>query len=449
MKESHTLEFKREVTKDFCKEIVAFANTSGGRILVGVADDGQVVGIDDTDAAMLQISNMIVSNICPEIRPFVTVEATQIDGLPVVSVSVEEGDRKPYCIAQKGFVPAGVYLRTGPGNSHATQEIIKEMIRLSDGDSFELCRCTNQDLTFTTAQRIFLANDFALEREHMQTLGMINLEGYFTNLGLLLSDQCEHTIKCAVFEDASGIAFQSRKEFTGSVLGQLEEALEFLGLNNRLRSHFKGVIRQDTYDYPLKAVREALLNAIVHRDYNFPDSTIINVFSNRIEFVSLGGLAKGVTREDIMNGVSVSRNPKLALIFYRLKLMESYGIGIRSIKSLYATSASKPEFKTSPASFVSVLPNMSSADAPQGEGEPVALVAEKVEPISGDSCNALELIMAFVAQHAELSRLETDELLGVSKDRSLQYLEQLVEAGRLERVGIGRGTKYRKTRASE
>lgn len=134
----------------------------------------------------------------------------------------------------------------------------------------------------------------------MKSLGLIDHDGYYTNAALLLSDQCEHSIKCAVYEDTTKLKFKARKEFYGSILKQVDEAYEYINLCNNQNSTFEGLMRVDHYDYPQYAVREALLNAVVHRDYDYSGSILINIFSNRIEFVSIGGLVKGITLHDVM-----------------------------------------------------------------------------------------------------------------------------------------------------
>lgn len=102
---------------------------------MSIEDDGTIVGVEDPDAALLKISNIMVDSVCPEIRAFVSMRTIEMDGKPVVEVTIEEGDRKPYCVAQKGFVPAGELIRTGTANTHASPDMIHDMIRESDGDS--------------------------------------------------------------------------------------------------------------------------------------------------------------------------------------------------------------------------------------------------------------------------------------------------------------------------
>src|SRR5699024_11153931 len=124
------------------------------------------------------------------------------------------------------------------------------------------------------------------------------------------------------------------------------------------RAEFEGLNRIDKRDYPSEALREALLNAITHRDYSFSGSTLISIFDDRIEFVTIGGLVRGLTFDDIMLGVSALRNQNLANVFYRLKLIEAYGTGILKINESYAECAVKPQFEVTDNAFKITLPNI-------------------------------------------------------------------------------------------
>lgn len=129
---------------------------------------------------------------------------------------------------------------------------------------------------------------------------------------------------------------------------------------NRTVSTFRGLERIDKQDYPEEAIREALLNAIVHRDYSFSGSIIINVNDACMEFISIGGLLPGLSAEDIRSGISQPRNRKLAEIFHRLRLIESYGTGIRKIYALYKNCSVQPRIEVTPNTFKLVLPNMNA-----------------------------------------------------------------------------------------
>ena len=150
----------------------------------------------------------------------------------------------------------------------------------------------------------------------------------------MLSDQCVHIIKLAVFEGSWKSVFRDRAELSGSLLKQLEDAYAYIDRYNRIRAEFEGLDRIDRRDYPADALREALLNAIVHRDYSVSVSTLISIFDDRIEFVTIGGLIRGISYDDIMLGVSALRNRHLANVFYRLKLIEAYGTGLLKIRRM-------------------------------------------------------------------------------------------------------------------
>lgn len=192
----------------------------------------------------------------------------------------------------------------------------------------------------------------------MRTLGLIGADGLYTNLGLLLADQCAHTIKFAVFKGTKKGEFKTRKEVEGSLLKQVQSAFDFLSLVNNLAATFSGLDRIEQYDYPEEALREAMLNAIIHRDYAFSGSIIVNIYDDRIEFVSLGGLVPGLRIEDLFIGVSQPRNENLANVFYRLKYIEAYGTGLRRIMQYYEDMSVKPEITATHGGFMLTIPNM-------------------------------------------------------------------------------------------
>lgn len=267
----------------------------------------------------------------PDLTMFLHYETLEEDGKKVVAVSIQRGTERPYYIAKKGLRPEGVYVRQGYSSVPATDSAIRQMIKETDGDHFEEMRSLNQELTFEAAQKEFELRDIEFGSQQMQTLKMIDKEGIYSNLGLLLSDQCVHTIKVAVFQRKDQEVFKDRREFSGSLLQQMNEVYEFIDFRNQTHATINGLLRTDIRDYPEVAVREALLNLIVHRDYSFSASALISIYEDRIEFVSVGGLVPGMELEDIMVGLSVCRNQNLANVFYRLKLIEAYGTGMRKI----------------------------------------------------------------------------------------------------------------------
>ena len=185
-------------------------------------------------------------------------------------------------------------MRQGYSSVPATDTAIRQMIKETDGDSFENMRSNNQALTFETTKKEFEKRNIAFGQPQMQTLKLVSADGVYTNLGLLLSEQCPHTIKAAVFEGTNQNVFKDRREFSGSLMQQLNEVYDYIDFHNQTHATFQKLLRIDTRDYPEVAVREALLNSLVHRDYSFRASTLISIYENRIEFVSIGGLLPGL-----------------------------------------------------------------------------------------------------------------------------------------------------------
>lgn len=424
--ERPVLKLKEQINADFKKEIIAFANTDGGEILVGVARDGSVAGIEAPEAEMEKIGNMIRDGIKPDLTAYTSIERIEDSGKAIIRVSVSRGVKRPYHLTDKGLKPTGVFVRHGVSSVPATDEAIRQMLRESDGTAFDKARSVDQELTFTYAEKTFQERQIAFDNAHKHTLGLIDVDGYYTNAALLLSDQCGHIIRCAVYEGTGKTKFKTRKEFSGSILKQMDDAFSFLLLNNNLRATFDGLRRIDYADYPEEALREALLNAVVHRDYDYSGSIIINIYDDRMEFISLGGLVKGLTLLDIKGGVSQPRNAVVANVFYRLELIESYGTGIQKMIESYYGSGVEPVFAPAPASFVVTLPNRNTA------------AAKAPDP----NLSREEQVVQLMKQQGTVTRKDVERLLGCSSFPARKVLSTLLEQGRIMKTGAARGTKY-------
>ena len=181
-------------------------------------------------------------------------------------------------------------MRQGSSSVPASAEAIRRMIRETDGASFERNRSLIQELTFHTLQQEMERRKLEFGEAQQKTLGILGEDGLYTNLGLLLSEQCPQSLKVAVFQGTDKQVFRDRREFHGSLLQQIQDAYGYIDYHNQTRATLEGLERVDERDYPPEAVREALLNAVAHRDYSFSGSTQVNIYEDRIEFVSLGGL---------------------------------------------------------------------------------------------------------------------------------------------------------------
>lgn len=436
--ETETVELKAVAQDGIKKEIVAFANSNGGTVYVGVGNDGTILGVEDTDGCALQVSNMVRDAVRPDATMFVSYETLDCGGKAVVAVKVQRGTNRPYYMAKKGLRPEGVYVRQGYSSVPATDAAIRQMIKETDGDSFEDMRSLDQGLTFESTKGEFEARNIPFGSPQMQTLKITSSDGLYTNLGLLLSDQCPHTIKAAVFEGTDQSVFKDRREFSGSLMRQLGEAYDYIDFHNQTHATFQKLLRVDTRNYPEVAVREALLNSLVHRDYSFHASTLISIYDDRIEFVSVGGLLPGLELEDLMMGVSACRNPHLANVFYRLQLIEAYGTGMRKIMGAYAGAATQPQIIATNNAFKIVLPNVNFTATKAKAKEPAANSTEA--PSASHSRE--DEILRFLAEHPSITRKEAQALLEVSQSTAGRILKEMVDKGQIATLGAGRALRY-------
>ena len=431
--ESELVELKEIVVEDVKKEIIAFANCDGGKLYIGIQDDGQIIGVEDADAVALQISNMVRDAIKPDLTMFLHYETLKENGEEVVCVNVQRGTERPYYIAKKGMRPEGVYVRQGYSSVPATDAAIRRMIKETDGDHFEDMRSLNQDLTFEAAKREFSSRQMEFGVQQMRTLKLMDKEGIYSNLALLLSDQCVHTIKVAVFQGTDQNVFKDRREFTGSILQQMNEVYDYIDIHNQTHATIEKLLRVEVRDYPEIAVREALLNLIVHREYSFRSSGLISIFDDRLEFVSVGGLLPGVELEDVMVGISVCRNEELANVFYRLHLIEAYGTGLTKIMNAYKNADKKPVIETTRNTFKIILPNVNTTHENKEKEE-----IEEERILNGTEKRVLE----YAKRYQAITKKDVANLLGVSESTALRKIKKLVKDKFLTQCGKARSTYY-------
>ena len=423
-------EYKREYVEDIKKTVVAFANTIGGKIYLGIDNDGQIIGVQDYDQTMLKITNTIRDSIKPDITLFTSYHKEILEEKVVIIITVQKGTACPYYLAGKGIRPEGVYVRQGASSVPASETTIFKMIKETAGDNYEEIRSLNQDLTFESLKLEFVESNIKIDPAKIKTLHLIGEDDLYSNLGLLLSDQCPHTIKAAVFEGNTKEIFKDRYEFAGSLFKQLKDCYSFIDRYNSTKSEFEGLRRIDKRSYPTTAIREALLNSIVHRDYAYSGSTLISIFDDRIEFVTFGGLVKGIAKDDMILGVSMLRNKNLANIFYRLKLIEAFGTGIPKIMESYHTYLIEPKIDITDNAFKITLYNTDFIKKP-----------------INDSFNSLlnegeQKVIDIFKDVDSLRRKDIEMKLSISQPMAIKHLKNLLEKEVIKKIGSGKNVRY-------
>lgn len=446
--ESMTVEFKRQYVPDLNRTIVAFANTQGGTLYIGVADDATIVGVENVDDVCLQITNAARDTIEPDVMMFLECHIEHIEDKTIIKVTVHKGASRPYYLGSKGPVPAGVLVRQGTSNAPASRPAILKMIQDTNKEVFEELPSQNQNLTFKEAGKVFRDKHIPFGENHKVSLGLKNCDGAYTNLGLLLSDQNQHLITMGVFQGTDVNILRDRVVFSGSLLKQLEDTEKFIDFRNATAAEFERLYRIDIRDYPPESVREVILNLLMHRDHSCPHDTQIKMFSDRIEFVSFGSLPEGMTMERMRSGISIPRNRKLAEIFLRLKLIEKMGMGIKKIEDSYGDYDVKPDFFADDLIFRVILPNINEARLKPISGVTQITPGYSIAVINQYSREEM-LILALFETREYISRKDVEEVLAVSKAMANRHLNALVAKGVVSSTGSARSTKYYLTSKQE
>ena len=401
-RESENVELKEVFVDDIKKEIIAFANCNGGKLYIGVQDDGIVLGLDDPDATALQISNMVRDAIKPDITMFLHYETLEENGKKIVAVDIQRGTDRPYYIAKKGMQPEGVYVRQGYSAVPATDAAIRQMIKETDGDRFEAMRSMNQELTFETTEKEFQLRKVEFGMQQMRTLKLIDQDGLYSNLAMLLSDQCVHTIKVAVFQGKDQTVFKDRREFAGALMKQMNDVYDYIDFHNQTHATIEKLLRIDVRDYP------------------------------------------GIDLEDVMAGISVCRNQNLANVFYRLHLIEAYGTGISKIIGAYVGEEKKPVIETTRNTFKIILPNINAMrekvriSEPEAKEENPETNKEDTQELSSEE----EQVLEYAGKHENFTKNDVVSLLKVSASTAARVIRGLVERNFLKRNGKARNTYY-------
>lgn len=423
MQENEYTEFKREYVEQIKNTVIAFANGNGGVLYVGIDDDGTVVGVRDVVALQERVISALHDGIRPDVMMFVKVVPEMIEGKNVVSINVVPGTQKPYYLSGKGLTGSGVFVRQGVSTMPASADSIRRMLMMSSGYEYERSVAVEQDLHFVKANEIFRMHKLPFGDEQFRTLELVDADGRYTNLAYLLSDECTHSVKIGVFEGNNKDVFKDRLEVRGSLFEQLEKTLGFLHRYNRIAAKIKGFERQDVWDYPEEALREAVLNALIHRDYGVGAEIQISIFDDRIEIVNVGGLMNGLTLTEIMRGLSVVRNKRLANIFYRLRYVEVYGTGLTRIYNKYKSLVQQPVITATERIFQIVLPNMNTAVK---------------EPKTKK-----EMILDFCRSQGYVSRKDVERITGLTMSGARYLITQMIDEKFLVKSGYGKTVVYR------
>ena len=436
---------EKKKPKSWLKSVSAFSNGIGGILLFGVDDGRNIIGLSDVQSDAEAISRLIKERITP--LPQFVLRPYQEDGKDLLALEVPAGRSTPYYYKADGVMEA--YVRVGNESVIAPDYIVNELILKGTNRSFDtlVTDAVKKDYSFTLLEATYLERTgLHFEPEDYVSFGLADKNGHLTNAGKLMADQ--HIVynsrmfctrwngleKGSIFDDAL-----DDKEYEGNLIYLLNSGCEFIRNNSKVRFVKEARYRIDKPDYAERAVTEAVVNALIHRDYIVMGSEIhIDMFDDRVEIVSPGGMFEGAPIQecDINRIRSVRRNPVIADLFHRMKYMERRGSGLRKIvyeteKLPGYTEMCRPDFYSTATDFRVILKNVNYVmdgatghdtghDAGHDTGHDKSVAAKRVQLLQ--YCNV------------ERSRDEMQAFLGVSSRAHFKktYLRPLLESGQLQ-----------------
>ena len=412
MKESKFLEFKSEVSNSFLKTVSAFSNIGTGTIKFGFNDDGSICGISNIEKTCLDIENKINDSITP--NPNYKFELDYNN--KTIDLIVYEGLNKPYLYKSKAY----------KRNDTATIEMdhleLQRVILEGKNMYFEELPYDGK-LEFNYLRKVFKDNlNVELNDDIFKTLGLVDKNGNYNNAAAILADENNFSgIDIIKFGDNIN-EIMDRGTLEGkSIFQQYNFAFDYYN-KNYVYELIDGPERKVIHKIPENAFREALANALIHRTWDDTPNIRISMLKDRITITSPGGLLSSVSKEEYLNGqVSKLRNPIIAHIFFRLKMIEMFGTGILRIKDLYKDLPVQPDFKIYDNSITVELPTIDSK-----------LSVSKDEQIILDYLNK-----GLLATSGDIV-IGT----GLSKDKVLRLMKNLINNGYVKVSGVGKATKY-------
>ena len=341
--ETNRFENKEQLNEDFEQEVIAFLNyKEGGIIYVGINKNGQVVGVENTDLTQLQIKDRIKNNIQPSTLGLFDVTVEIIDNKEVIKVIISSGTEKPYYLRKKGRTPEGCYIRVGSSKERMTERMIDDMYARRIKNTLKEIDSPRQELTFNQLKIYYEEHGLKLNDNFLQNLDLLTSEGKYNYNAFLLADENTISIKLVRYLGTNKLELLENLEFGNRCLiTATQRILDRLDVENTTYAKIEYFGRKEQEKIDSKALKEAVINAIVHNDYSYGNSPIIELYSDRIEITSAGGLPQELSQEEFLEGVTAPRNKELIRVFKDVDLIENIGSGVLRILDAYDKSCFK------------------------------------------------------------------------------------------------------------
>ncbi|KNG79058.1 ATP-binding protein [Mycoplasma sp. HU2014] len=441
-----TFDEKRPI--NVLKTVCAFANTNTGSIYIGVNNKREVVGVNDIENKINKISSFIKDRIKP--IPKFEIKTQVIENKTVIILVVEKGTETPYFLTEQSGMNA--YIRYGDQTHKASRDEILTLTLEGKNLSYDglLTDIPWENATFNILNNYFREKGIRVIEDYNDLVSLeLAKNNVLTNAGALLADNSfvKNSLVFATnwkgLEKSNDNKNKDLRNFSGNILEILKNSMQFIMNNSHIDFKKIETERLEFPDYPELAVREALVNALVHRDYsNYYDQININMYTNRLEISSPGGMIDRTKVQDLdpYKIGSKRRNPILANIFSLLKLMERRGTGIKEILNIYSRQENyslnhRPEFTSDDKSFVVTLKNLNY----ENQNNETFRTSDNTRSNTEDQ---IRIVLEFAQKTYKFKRIDIDNLLNVSPSRSRVILNELVENNKLVTIGSFKDKEY-------
>ena len=417
MFENEMTEFKEKLNEKLEREVVAFLNTThGGSIYIGIADDGTVVGVEGLDSKQKEIKDRLKNNISPSTIGLFEITTPVIDGKNCIQVIVSGGNQRPYFIKRNGMSSEGCFFRVGSSTEKMTEGMIIDLFQKRSKETLISKRSPKQDLTFNYLKDHYRGKGFEIGDNFLIQLELFTEDKEFNYLAYLLSDQNSLKLQYARYDSDDVFNLIEHREFGNqSIVKTTADVLDFIQNRNTIFSQITSTGRMDRSKFNAIAMRELIVNAIVHNNYLSNGLPSFEEFSNRFEISSFGGLPEGFSKEDFLNGYSLPVNPELIRVFRDLGLAERLGTGIRRVLKFY------------PKEIFGFSANFLRVNVPFER--PIQSYPSRTEKGSKES------LFGLLKEDPHITRAEAADRLGISESSVYRELRKLEDSGIIRREG--------------
>ena len=339
--ENNRIEYKRELTDGLEKEVVAFLNArEGGVLSIGIDKDGAVFGVEDCDKIQLAIKDRLKNNIQPSIMGLFEILHERVEGKDIIRIILAGGLEKPYYLKKYGMTEKGCFLRVGSASEPMPREMIESLYGRRIRNTIGRMESPRRDLTFEQLKIYYETRGLQLNDAFMKNLELLTPEDKPNYAAYLLADENGSALQVAKYAGIDRVDLIENRDYGRCSLAKaLKALLDRVNVENTIFTKIGYPLRQEREMINSIAIREAIINAVVHNDYSYGATPKLEFFSDRAEVTSMGGLPYGVTEKDFFGGCSVPRNKEIMRVFRDLEIVEHLGSGVPRILNAYGKDA--------------------------------------------------------------------------------------------------------------